>query len=59
VRYVATVGTLPPRRSQTSAEGRQFFRMHSALLDVVERDLASGESIGVTDESLNGVAVGL
>jgi folate-dependent phosphoribosylglycinamide formyltransferase PurN len=59
VRYVASVGTLPPRRSQTPAEGRQFFRMHSALLDIVERELASGESIGVADESLTGVAVGL
>lgn len=41
VRYVASSGELPARRRQAAAEGRQYFRMHDQLLEVVERELRS------------------
>jgi methionyl-tRNA formyltransferase len=44
VQYVTRVGSLPPRRSQAADEGRQFFRMHGELLELLERDLASGDA---------------
>jgi folate-dependent phosphoribosylglycinamide formyltransferase PurN len=58
VRYVVSTGTLPPRRSQTASEGRQFFRMHGDLVEVLERELSIGDA-AVADESLTSVAVGL
>jgi folate-dependent phosphoribosylglycinamide formyltransferase PurN/rhamnogalacturonyl hydrolase YesR len=41
VRYVTSVGQLPPLRRQSAAEGRQYFRMHHALRSLLERELAS------------------
>jgi folate-dependent phosphoribosylglycinamide formyltransferase PurN len=40
VRYVLKAGKLPPRRSQTEAEGLQYFTMHPTLLDALHRRLA-------------------
>jgi folate-dependent phosphoribosylglycinamide formyltransferase PurN len=44
VQYVVRSGVLPPGRSQTPDEGRQFFRMHGELLAILERQLASNDS---------------
>lgn len=42
VRYVTATGELPARAPQAPAEGRQFFRMHDALLGLLEDELARG-----------------
>jgi folate-dependent phosphoribosylglycinamide formyltransferase PurN len=39
LRYVLETGKLPPRRSQTEAEGRQYFTMHPVLVDALNRRL--------------------
>jgi hypothetical protein len=36
---VLETGKLPPRRSQTEAEGRQYFTMHPVLVDALNRRL--------------------
>ena len=33
VQYILSEGRLPPRRSQTAAEGLQYFRMHPVLVE--------------------------
>jgi folate-dependent phosphoribosylglycinamide formyltransferase PurN len=40
VRYVLQTGKLPQRRSQTEAEGLQYFVMHPTLRDALNRRLA-------------------
>jgi folate-dependent phosphoribosylglycinamide formyltransferase PurN len=40
VRYVLKTGKLPQRRSQTEAEGLQYFTMHPTLLDALNRRLS-------------------
>jgi len=39
LQYVLKTGELPPRRSQTSAEGLQYFTMHPVLVDILNRRL--------------------
>ena len=39
VKFVTSTGTLPPARPQAPEEGRQFFRMHPELIEIVEREL--------------------
>jgi folate-dependent phosphoribosylglycinamide formyltransferase PurN len=39
LRYIILVGTLPPRRRQAPGEGRQFFRMHPQLKELLARRL--------------------
>jgi folate-dependent phosphoribosylglycinamide formyltransferase PurN len=48
VRYVISSGTLPPGRAQSRNEGRQFFRMHRDLADLLERELAAGNVAGLS-----------
>ena len=40
VQYILREGKLPPRRSQTAAEGLQYFRMHPALVEKLNARLA-------------------
>jgi methionyl-tRNA formyltransferase len=40
VLYILREGKLPPRRSQTAAEGLQYFRMHPALVEKLNARLA-------------------
>lgn len=42
VRYITLVGKLPPCRPQKLEEGRQFFRMHRDLSELLEQTLAAG-----------------
>jgi len=44
VQYVLKTGQLPPCRSQTEAEGLQYFTMHPALVDTLNRRLAGAAS---------------
>jgi formyl transferase-like protein/prenyltransferase/squalene oxidase-like repeat protein len=46
VQYILREGKLPPRRSQTAAEGLQYFRMHPALVDKLNARLAQRHSRG-------------
>jgi len=39
LRYVLTTGRLPQRRSQTEAEGLQYFTVHPVLVDALNRRL--------------------
>jgi folate-dependent phosphoribosylglycinamide formyltransferase PurN len=41
VQYILREGKLPPRRSQTAAEGVQYFRMHPVLADRLNARLAA------------------
>ncbi len=47
VQYILREGKLPPRRSQTAAEGLQYFRMHPALVEKLNARLAQQRSRGV------------
>jgi methionyl-tRNA formyltransferase len=40
VQYILSEGRLPPRRSQTAAEGIQYFRMHPVLVEKLNARLA-------------------
>jgi methionyl-tRNA formyltransferase len=40
VEYVVATGSLPARRSQTAAEGRQYFAMHPEVRQLLEKSLA-------------------
>jgi folate-dependent phosphoribosylglycinamide formyltransferase PurN len=40
VQYILSEGRLPPRRSQTAAEGVQYFRMHPVLVEKLNTRLA-------------------
>ena len=39
VEYVAKTGALPPLTMQTAAMGRQFFRMHEELAELLEPEM--------------------
>ena len=43
LQYILATGKLPKRRSQTEAEGLQYFRMHSAILDRLNERLSRKE----------------
>ena len=43
LQYVMVTGKLPPRRSQTEAEGLQYFTMHPAILDTLNERLSCKE----------------
>jgi methionyl-tRNA formyltransferase len=40
LRYVLATGTLPKRHSQTAGEGLQYFRMHPAILGILNERLS-------------------
>ena len=42
IQYILREGRLPPRRSQTAAEGVQYFRMHPALAEKLNARLGAG-----------------
>jgi Formyl transferase len=42
--YVLATGQLPPRHPQKEEDGRQFFRMHSDLLEILERRLSANHA---------------
>jgi folate-dependent phosphoribosylglycinamide formyltransferase PurN len=44
VQYILREGKLPPRRSQTAAEGLQYFRMHPALVEKLNARLTQQRS---------------
>ncbi len=44
VQYILSEGRLPPRRSQTAAEGLQYFRMHPVLVEKLNARLAGQRS---------------
>ncbi len=46
VQYILREGKLPPRRSQTAAEGLQYFRMHPALVEKLNQRLAQQRDRG-------------
>jgi folate-dependent phosphoribosylglycinamide formyltransferase PurN len=44
VRYVLLTGTMPPRRSQTTEQGLQYFSMHPRLIELLNSRLAGLEA---------------
>lgn len=44
VRFVLSTGQRPPTRSQTPEEGKQFFRMHPELQEILQAKLAGSAS---------------
>lgn len=51
LRFVMEGGSLPPRRRQTAAEGRQYFRMHGELKAALERRLARARPATATQRA--------
>jgi folate-dependent phosphoribosylglycinamide formyltransferase PurN len=52
VRFVIASGALPPARSQSPAEGRQYFRMHDELIRLLERELETGGRVPAQEPEL-------
>jgi folate-dependent phosphoribosylglycinamide formyltransferase PurN len=51
VQYILREGRLPPRRSQTAAEGLQYFRMHPVLVEKLNARLAGHRSRSAASSS--------